>query len=152
MSPSSPTNGISLSLPSNTASSDSSKREQDLELTPPRPRERRRQEQPVEIDLDLTVACGPSGVVIHPGGYRLSLTALKKDNMLKTSLETIVRNHQIADPMVKPRPRLEFLIEPGGGSTYQLARKQTLFPILAWPATFRLAESTAPRVLSRERL
>jgi hypothetical protein len=152
MSPSSPSSGISLTMPSSSASSDSSKHEKDLELTPPRPRERMRREQPVEVDLDLTVACGPTGVVIHPGGYRLSLAALKKDNLLKTNLETIVRNHQIADPMVKPRPRLEFLVEPGGGATYQLARKQTLLPILGWPATFRLAESTAPQVLSRERL
>jgi hypothetical protein len=148
----SPPSGISLPTTPNTgANSGSSSPARDLDLVPPKPADPIRREQKVEVALDLTIGCRPDGVIIHPGGYRISLATLKKDGVLKTDLQTIVRNHEIADPMVIPRPRIEFLIEPGGGQTYQLARKQTVLAALGWAVTFRIADSTAPRVFTKER-
>jgi hypothetical protein len=105
----------------------------------------------VEVPLELTVACGPEGVVVHPGGYRLSYNALRKQGILKRDLETIVRNHEIIDPMIQPKPRLEFLIEPGGSETYWEARRQTVLSGLSWPVSMHVAESSAGRIFPKER-
>ena len=52
--------------------------------------------------MEIVVACGPSGVVIHPGGYSLSRKSLKgKDSVFTTSLKTIVRLRQQVDPMIR---------------------------------------------------
>ena len=77
----------------------------------------------IEVPLPLVVACARDGVTIHPGGYRLSPNALKKQGALSRDLEAIVRNHAIIDPSIRPKPRIEFLIEPGGTETYAEARK-----------------------------
>jgi hypothetical protein len=99
----------------------------------------------------LTVACGPDGVRVHPGGYRLTFNALQKDGILKRDLETIVRNHEIIDPMIHPKPRLEFLIEPGGSETYSIARRQTVLSGLSWPVSIHVAESASARMFPKER-
>jgi len=105
----------------------------------------------IEMPLDLTVACGPDGVVIHPGGYRLSRVALTRDGTLRRDLQTIVRNHELIDPAVRPRPRVRFLVEPGGTDTYWQARRQTVLSGLSWPVTIQVAGAQAPRVFPKER-
>jgi hypothetical protein len=105
----------------------------------------------IDVPLDLVVACGPGGVVVHPGGYRLTTAALKKNGLLRRDLETIVRNHELTDPSVRPRPRIQFLIEPGGGDTYAEARRQTVLTGLNWPVAIRVAENSAPRLFPKER-
>ena len=108
-------------------------------------------ETTVDAALDLVVACGKDRVVIHPGGYRLSLAALKKPGSLTRDLETIVHNHALIDPSVRPRPRLQFLVEPGGSETYQEARKQSVLSGLNWPVTIQVAGPPAPGVFPKER-
>lgn len=105
----------------------------------------------VDVPLDLVVACGRDGVIIHPGAYRLSPGALRTAGTLKRDLETIVRNHELIDPMVRPRPRVQFLIEPGGSDTYWEARRQTVLAGLNWPVTIQVAGGGAPRVFPKER-
>jgi hypothetical protein len=105
----------------------------------------------IQVPLDLVVACGPDGVELHPGGYRLSLTALKRDKRLKRDLVTIVQNYTLIDPMIHPRPRIKFLVEPGGGETYAEARRQTILSDLAWPVTLQVAGIPAPQVFAKER-
>jgi hypothetical protein len=131
---------------SSPASGSERKADAKSELELPRRREPDPKEARVQVPLDLTVTCGRDGVTIHPGGYRRSLKSLKKDGTLKQDLETIVRNYQLIDQMVTPRPRIEFLIEPGGGETYQIARNQTVLAALGWPVTIRVVESSAPRL------
>ena len=105
----------------------------------------------IEVPLPLVVACSPEGVTIHPGGYRLTLNGLKNDGVLTRDLQAIVRNHALTDPDIHPKPRIEFLIEPGGSETYVEARKQTILSGISWPVSFRVAETSAPRVFSKER-
>ena len=103
------------------------------------------------MPLDLVVACGPDGVVIHPGGYRLSRAALGKDGALRRDLQTIVRNHEMIDAGVRPRPRVQFLVEPGGGETYTEARRRTVLDGLMWPVSIQVAGAQAPNVFPKER-
>lgn len=105
----------------------------------------------IEVPLPLVVACARDGVTIHPGGYRLSPNALKKQGALSRDLEAIVRNHAIIDPSIRPKPRIEFLIEPGGTETYAEARKQTVLSGYSWPVSVQVSETSAPRVFSKER-
>ncbi|MGE3820528.1 MAG: cell envelope integrity protein TolA [Isosphaeraceae bacterium] len=105
----------------------------------------------VEVPLDLVVACGPNGVTIHPGGYRISRATLAREKRLARDLATIVLNYERIDPSIVPRPRLEFLIEPGGSETYGEARRQTVLSGMSWPVTIRVAESSAPDLFGKER-
>jgi hypothetical protein len=105
----------------------------------------------VNIPLELVVACGPDGVVLHPGGYRISRSSLQRDRLLLRDLETIVRNHELIDPSIHPRPRVRFLVERGGSETYWEARRQTDLAGLSWPVSVQVAESSAPRVMPKER-
>ena len=94
----------------------------------------------IDVPLELVVACKPDGVVIHPGGYRLSRAALGKEGALRRDLETIVRNHEMIDPGVRPRPRVQFLVEPGGTQTYLEARRRTVLGELPWPVSIDVAD------------
>ena len=104
----------------------------------------------VRVPLDLVVACGPNGVVIHPGGYRISRATLRKEGLLKTDLQTIVRNHELIDAHVKPIPRLQFLVETGGAETYAEARRQTVLSGLGWPVSIKVSESAGNTIFPKE--
>lgn len=105
----------------------------------------------VDVPLDLVIACGPEGVVLHPGGYRMSLSSLKRERGLRRDLETIVVNYAMIDPMIHPRPRLKFLVEAGGAETFAEARRQTVLSDLEWPVSFQVAGSPAPQLFPKER-
>ena len=105
----------------------------------------------VDVPLDLVIACGPDGVVLHPGGYRLTLSSLKRERGLGRDLETIVMNYAMIDPMIHPRPRLKFLVEAGGAETFAEARRQTVLSDLEWPVSIQAAGSPAPQLFPKER-
>ena len=105
----------------------------------------------IRVPLDLVVACGPNGVVIHPGGYRISRPTLRKEGLLKTDLQTIVRNHELIDALVKPVPRLQFLVESGGAETYAEARRQTVLSGLSWPVSVKISENATNAIFPKER-
>jgi hypothetical protein len=105
----------------------------------------------VEVPLDLTVVCNEDGVLLHPGGYQLSKPALKKkDGCLKRDLETIVMNHELIDPTIIAKPRLRFLVEPGGEATFEEARRQTVLSGLPWPVSIQSAGASAPSLFLKE--
>jgi hypothetical protein len=105
----------------------------------------------IEIPFEITVACGPEGAVIHPGGYRLSARALKsKDAMLTKELRSVVRTRQLVDPMIRPRPSIRFIVEPGGNDTYFDARRQTLMSGIDWPVTLQLGDTSVLSPMARE--
>lgn len=105
----------------------------------------------IEVPLDLVVACDQSGVTIHPGGYRLSREALNQKGRLRHDLLTIVRNHELIDSTVHPRPRVQFLVEQGGSETFEEARRQTVLAGIDWPVAIKVSESNAPRIFPKER-
>ena len=109
--------------------------------------------KPLKIDVpfELVVACGPEGVVIHPGGYRLSSKALKaRDGLLVSNLKTIVQTRRQVDPMIHPHPSVRFLVEPGGSETYWDARRQTMMAGMDWPVALQVSDSSILDNFSRE--
>ncbi len=97
--------------------------------------------QPEAKRLSLVIDCRPEGVTIQPGGYRLSRQALESSDLLVRRLQAIVRADPDASRPDAPRPWLNFLVQPGGQQTFWVARRQTTFAGLDWPATLRVAES-----------
>jgi hypothetical protein len=101
--------------------------------------------RPLKIDapLEIVVACGPTGVVLHPGGYRISKEVLTtgKEPLLARQLATIVRMRQQVDPLIRPVPSLRFLVEPEGYDTYREARRQTVMSGINWPVGLQLGDS-----------
>lgn len=99
--------------------------------------------------MDLLVSCGPSGVTIQPGGYRLSPTKLEpRDVMVVETLRGLVRRREAREPShVVLKPRLTFLVEPGGQETYWKARRQTVLAGLGWPVRLRVAEGNVTKGL-----
>jgi hypothetical protein len=93
--------------------------------------------------LDLVVACNAKGVTVHPGGYRLSKGVLgPEEARLVGTLRGLVERRQAREPESEIRPRLTFLVEPGGQETYWSIRKQTTYAGLDWPVHLRVAEGT----------
>lgn len=106
----------------------------------------------IEVPMEIVVACGPSGLTIHPGGYQLTSRTLKaKDPILAKSLRTIVHQRQQVDPMIRPKPMIRFLVEPGGGETYREARRQTVLSGLDWPLVLQVSDTRVLDFLPRER-
>jgi hypothetical protein len=102
--------------------------------------------------MEIVVACAPTGVTIHPGGYQLTTRTLKgKDEVLAKSLRTIVRQRQQVDPMIRPKPSIRFLVEPGGGDTYREARRQTVLSGIDWPTVLQVSDTRVLDFLPRER-
>ncbi len=112
---------------------------------PPPPRNAHSREIPrtrVEVPFDITVVCGPNGLILYPGGYRLSPKALAtKDGMLVKELKGILEQRRQVDPLIIPRPSLKFLVERGGMKTYQDARRQTLLSGINWPLSIQFGET-----------
>jgi hypothetical protein len=103
-------------------------------------------------NLEMVIACGPGGVTVHPGGYRISPASLDADKgMLDKVLHGIVRNHQNKDPKSQWMPRLKYLVEPGGQMTYQKAREQTVTGASGWPAYLKVSEGSPLKIAVGEK-
>jgi hypothetical protein len=107
----------------------------------------------IEVPFEIVVVCGWDGLVIHPGGYRLtnqSLDGRKKDSIVVRELLAVARQRAAADPTIRPLPRVKFLVESGGGETFWAARKQILFSGLGWPMSLQVTGAQDPHVLGKE--
>jgi hypothetical protein len=106
----------------------------------------------VERTLELVIACGPKGVTVHPGGYRLTTAVLKaEEGRLAETLRTVVQARRVAESGVGWRPSLRFLVEPGGQGTYWTARRQMLLAGVDWPVSLRVAEADGVHTFKWER-
>jgi hypothetical protein len=92
--------------------------------------------------VDLTLACGRNDIVVQPGGYRLKAG----DARLVETLREIVRRRELTNPEAEVRPRLTYLVEPGGEATYWAARRSTVLVGLGWPAQLRISEGSPLRL------
>ncbi len=54
-------------------------------------------------------------------------------------LTAIVRRRAQVDPLIRPKPRIKFLVETGGGTTFWTAQQQLIFSNLDWPMTMQVA-------------
>jgi hypothetical protein len=93
---------------------------------------------------DIRVVCDATGVVLHPGGYRLSRNAVEFGGLLLPRVRDLARRGARAEDGTPLRPRLRFVVAPGGEAMFWQARRQTTFAGLEWPATLQVAESGRP--------
>lgn len=97
--------------------------------------------------LELVVTCDPQGVKVQPGGYRLTMEHLDpKEGRLLETLRGVVASRQAASPKVDLKPRVKFLVEPGGEEAYWRSRRQTIFAGLGWPIELQVAERDSVRL------
>lgn len=107
----------------------------------------------IEVPFDITVVCDADGLTIQPGGYRITPSALRDgraEKLLVRHLASAVRRRAQVDPNIKPKPRVKFLVERDGGSTFWEARQQLLFADLNWPMSLQVAGGQSPRLFDRE--
>jgi hypothetical protein len=95
--------------------------------------------------MDITVVCRPNEVDVEPGGYRITTTTLSSTKLLAERLAAIARSAESGNGEVARRPRLKFLIEPGGEATFLDARRQTTYSDFDWPTTLQVTEGTRVR-------
>ena len=94
----------------------------------------------------MVVSCDRSGVTVHPGGTALTVSALTRDDdALPAKLRAIVDENQKLDREMGLRPRVLFLIKPGGETTYLKARWQVSMGT-AYPTSYRMVDGTASRL------
>ncbi len=106
----------------------------------------------IDVPMEIVVACASDGVVIYPGGYRLSPKVLKgKEAVLAKSLKGVVHLRQQVDPLIRPVPTVRFLVEPGGEGTYRDARRQTILSGLDWPTVLQVADTQILDLRPKER-
>jgi hypothetical protein len=99
----------------------------------------------------MVLACGPKGVAVHPGDYRVTKATLAaKDSLLVGQIRAIVREREQASPGITVIPNLRFVIEPGGQATYTTARAQIALAGIAWPSTVTISGGDSLRLFSSE--
>ena len=97
------------------------------------------------------MVCGPRGVIVQPGGYRVTADALKdRDGLLKKQMVALVKARRTADPKAIIEPRVRFLVQPGGDKTYWAARSQFLLSGLDWPMSTQVADPDPLAILPSE--
>jgi hypothetical protein len=104
-----------------------------------------------ERKLEVVVTCDASGVKVQPGGYRINAASLDaKGAQLIQTLRAVAAAREATDRKSDWKPRLKFLVEPGGEAAYWKARKQTIFSGLGWPIELQIAERDPVRLSSYE--
>jgi hypothetical protein len=136
-----------MSLPSLNASPDPNSEPDGLKDLVLQPINTHRQPGAIDVPFEIVVVCRRDDLLLHPGGYRITVQSLqagagKGDNsepLLQRELRAIVRRRAQVDPLIRPKPRIKFLVEGGGASTFWTARKQLTFTNLDWPMTVQVA-------------
>jgi hypothetical protein len=96
----------------------------------------------IDRRFEIVVVCGPRGVIVQPGGYRVTAEALKdRDGLLKKQMVALVKTRRAADPKVILEPKVRFLVQSGGSKTYSG---------LDWPMTTQVADPDSLSILPSE--
>ena len=94
----------------------------------------------IEVPFEIVVVCEPEGLVIHPGGYRITgavLESRKKDGILVRELLAVAQQRAAADPTIRPQPRVKFLVESGGSPMFWARASRFCSPAWAGPCHSR---------------
>ena len=75
---------------------------------------------------------------------------MSKDSLLAREIVAMVRKRAIVDPMIRPKPKIKFLVETNGGETFWAARRQLLFSLPDWPMSLQVSGTHDPHVFSKE--
>jgi hypothetical protein len=148
-----------MSLPSLSASPDADSEPDSMKelvvptITPPD-----RPPGAIEVPFEIVVVCRRNDLLLHPGGYRVSLQALREgggkgtnpEGLLPKQLRAIARRRAEVDPLIRPKPSVRFLVENDGSRTFWIARRQLLFSKLNWPMSLQVAGSQGPHVFNEE--
>lgn len=90
--------------------------------------------------LEIVVACSKKGLVVHPGGYRLPVSMMKKEpQRLVATLRHIVRL-KTNEWGVEVLPRLRFLVDGPGEEVYWMARRRVAVDLPDWPMDWQVSE------------
>jgi hypothetical protein len=136
-----------MSLPSLNASPDPDSEPDALKGLALPPIDTHRQPGAIDVPFEIVVVCRRDDLLLHPGGYRITAQSLqagagkgdRSETLLQRELRTMVRRRAQVDPLIRPKPRLKFLVEAGGGTTFWTARRQLTFSNLDWPMTVQVA-------------
>ncbi|QDV34254.1 hypothetical protein [Tautonia plasticadhaerens] len=102
--------------------------------------------------IEMVVACGPKGVTIHPGGYKIGEEVIAKDDgRLVQTLRAVLSSRRRREPSASPVPSLRFLVEPGGYGLYWDARAQVELAGLGWPIEWQATERRTFTIFGSER-
>jgi hypothetical protein len=94
----------------------------------------------------MTISCEKSGVTIYPGGNTLTFEQMSRDDSLFASkLKEIVQKQQDATPELGLRPRVKFLVRPGGEVTYLKARWQATTQT-NYPTAWQVVDHAGPKM------
>jgi len=123
-------------------------------IVPPRPRPAPPMGS-IEVPFEIVVVCRRYDVLLHPGGYRLTLQAMREqgagnDGLLAREIRAIVRRRVLVDPLIRPKPAIRFLVETYGAQAFWTARRQLLFSLPEWPMSLQVSSSQEPHVFSEE--
>jgi hypothetical protein len=100
---------------------------------------------------EIVVVCGAKGVIVQPGSYRVTADALKdREGLLKNQIVALVKAKKTAEPKQSIEPTIRFLVQPGGESTFWMARSQFLISGLNWPMTTQVADRDHLTILPSE--
>ena len=101
--------------------------------------------------IDMSVSCGADGVTVRPGGKFIPKAAFMADDTLMVrELRGIVSARYDAAPGMGLRPKLRFLVKPGGESVYLRARTQFGRSGTPWPVTLQMADRATVRPFQAE--
>jgi hypothetical protein len=109
----------------------------------------------IEVPFEIVIVCRQGDLLLHPGGYRLTTKALReqgstKEGLLVRELLAMVRKRAIVDPLIRPKPKLKFLVETNGSETYWTARRQLLFSLPDWPMSLQVSGIHDSHVFTKE--
>ncbi len=108
----------------------------------------------IDVGFEIVVVCREHDLLLHPGGYVVTVQRLRephenKESLLARELRAMVRKRAIVDPMIRPRPSIKFLVETNGDDTFWLARRQVLFALPDWPVSLQVSGSHDVRVFDK---
>ncbi len=136
-----------MSLPSLDTRPDPSSEPDELKDLAAPPIDIHRKPNAIDVPFDIVVVCRRNDLLLHPGGFRITSQSLSGEAgkaeaggpLLERELRAMVRRRAQVDPLIRPKPRVRFLVEAGGSPTFWKARSQLTFTNLDWPMSVQVA-------------